>query len=71
MHKKQPCYFTMWLVAALLLVTPPWPWASEIAPRIGDQEIIESLAELNAGQKALQARMTKSPCVSRPTTGIS
>jgi len=29
----------------------------EVAPRISDREIIESLAELKAGQKALEEKM--------------
>ncbi|WP_300288976.1 hypothetical protein [Nitrosomonas sp.] len=32
-------------------------FAVEVAPRISDREIIESLAELKAGQKALEAKM--------------
>lgn len=32
-------------------------FAAEIAPRITDREIIESLAELKAGQKALEEKM--------------
>jgi len=47
----------MYLVAALLLVAPPLANAVEVAPRISDREIIESLTELKAGQKALEARM--------------
>ena len=47
----------MYLVAALLLVAPPLANAVEVAPRISDREIIESLIELKAGQKALEARM--------------
>jgi len=47
----------MYLVAALLLVSPPLANAVEVAPRISDREIIESLTELKAGQEALEARM--------------
>jgi DNA repair exonuclease SbcCD ATPase subunit len=54
---KKPSSLTMCLVAALLLVAPPLANAVEVAPRISDREIIESLAELKAGQKALEARM--------------
>ncbi|WP_292979854.1 hypothetical protein [Nitrosomonas sp.] len=32
-------------------------FAVDVAPRISDREIIESLAELKAGQKALEAKM--------------
>lgn len=47
----------MSLVVALLLVAPPLANAVEVAPRISDREIIESLTELKVGQKALEARM--------------
>jgi hypothetical protein len=42
---------------AFLLVAPPRANAVEIVPRISDREIVESLAELKAGQKALEARI--------------
>ena len=45
------------LVVALLLVAPPLANAVGVAPRIRDREIIQSLPELKAGQKALEARM--------------
>ena len=54
---RKPSSLTMYLVAALLLVSPPLANAVEVAPRISDREIIESLTELKAGQKALEARM--------------
>jgi len=40
----------------LALVAPP-AFAVEKAPRISDREIIEGLAELKAGQKALQQQI--------------
>ncbi len=40
-----------------LAVTAPSAWAIETAPRISDREIIESLAELKAGQKNLSNRL--------------
>jgi len=46
-----------WLFVLLLILAAPAATAVEIAPRISDREIIESLAELKAGQKALEARM--------------
>ena len=46
-----------WLFALLLILVAPAATAVEVAPRISDREIIESLAELKAGQKALEARM--------------
>lgn len=46
-----------WVVAMLLVLTTPAVSAVEVAPRISDREIIESLAELKAGQKALEERM--------------
>lgn len=44
------------LLLASVLVTMPVV-AVDIAPRISDREIIESLAELKAGQKALEEKM--------------
>jgi hypothetical protein len=46
-----------WLFALLLILVASAATAVEVAPRISDREIIESLAELKAGQKALEARM--------------
>ena len=46
-----------WLLVVILLTAPSWSNAVEVAPRISDREIIESLTELKAGQKALEARM--------------
>ena len=46
------CYF----VLALIPLFSSQVFAVEVAPRISDREIIESLAELKAGQKALQQR---------------
>ena len=46
-----------WLFALLLILVAPAATAVEVAPRISDREIIESLAELKAGQKTLEARM--------------
>jgi hypothetical protein len=57
MNQKKPFHLTLWLVAALLSATAPLAIAVETAPRISDREIIESLAELKAGQKALEARI--------------
>ena len=57
MSKNNPFFLTLWLVAALLFAAPPLANAVEVAPRISDREIIESLAELKVGQKALEARM--------------
>ena len=41
----------------LIFSAPPLLFAVESAPKITDREIIESLAELKAGQKALQQQM--------------
>lgn len=46
-----------WPVFLLMLLTVPAASAVEVAPRISDREIIESLAELKAGQKALEEKM--------------
>ncbi|HRQ05303.1 MAG TPA: hypothetical protein PK580_05010 [Nitrosomonas halophila] len=43
------------LLAFCLYSLPAFP--VDVAPRISDREIIESLAELKAGQKALEERM--------------
>ena len=47
-----PAMYTM-LIALLLTGIAPPAQAIDTAPRISDREIIESLAELKAGQKAL------------------
>ena len=47
------CYF----VLALIPLFSSQVFAVEVAPRISDKEIIESLAELKAGQKALQQQI--------------
>jgi len=57
MSKKKPLYLARWSVAAFLFAAPLLGNAVEVAPRISDREIIESLTELKAGQKALGARM--------------
>jgi len=44
------------VLVSLLIATSP-ALAVEVAPRISDREIIESLAELKAGQKALQQQI--------------
>ena len=44
----------LWITASLFAAALP-AIAVETAPRISDREIIESLAELKAGQKALEA----------------
>ena len=46
----------LWITAALFAAALP-AIAVETAPRISDREIIESLTELKAGQKALEVRM--------------
>ena len=46
----------LWITAALFAAALP-AIAVEVAPRISDREIIESLTELKAGQKALEVRM--------------
>ncbi len=46
-----------WLFVLLLILVAPAATAVEIAPRISDREIIESLTELKAGQNALEAKM--------------
>ena len=46
-----------WMLALFLILVTPAVTAVEVAPRISDREIIETLAELKAGQKALEARM--------------
>jgi hypothetical protein len=54
---KKRFALTVRLVVALPMAAPPLANAVEVAPRISDREIIESMAELKAGQKALEARM--------------
>jgi DNA repair exonuclease SbcCD ATPase subunit len=44
-------------ILLLLMVSAPAVFAVEVAPRISDREIIESLAELKAGQKGLQQQI--------------
>ena len=44
------------LVFMVVMLASP-AFAVEVVPRISDREIIESLAELKAGQKALEAKM--------------
>ena len=46
-----------WIAAALLLLAAPAAVAVEVASRISDREIIESLAELKAGQRVLEEKM--------------
>lgn len=46
------------LVGGWCFSLPPLCLAVEVAPRISDREIIESLAELKAGQKASQQQVT-------------
>jgi len=47
-------YFVLFILIILTLTQASY--AVEVAPRISDREIIESLAELKAGQKALSLR---------------
>lgn len=51
-----------WLISFIMLISmtlaPMNLFAVEKAERISDREIIESLAELKAGQKALDQRLT-------------
>ncbi len=49
--------FNGWILGLLLVVVAPSVIAVDVAPRISDREIIESLAELKAGQRALEAKM--------------
>jgi ABC-type transport system involved in cytochrome bd biosynthesis fused ATPase/permease subunit len=46
---------TLWMA---VLLCPMMSQAVETAPRISDREIIESLAELKAGQQTLQQQLT-------------
>ena len=48
---------TLFLAAIMLVVSPGASSAVEVAPRISDREIIESLAELKAGQANLDKRL--------------
>ena len=57
MFKRKSHAPQTWLLVVILLTAPSWSNAVEVAPRISDREIIESLTELKAGQKALEARM--------------
>jgi hypothetical protein len=52
-HMWRIGFSLLWLVSGLLSSAA----AVEVAPRISDREIIESLAELKAGQKALQQQI--------------
>ncbi len=47
---------TLFLLAIMLFVSPKASYAVEVAPRISDREIIESLSELKAGQANLDKR---------------
>jgi len=50
----------VWTAALLMLVVNGFAlpaFAVEVAPRVSDREIIESLAELKAGQKSLQQQI--------------
>jgi hypothetical protein len=51
--KKRLAFLT--ILSALSVLTPVY--AVEVAPRISDREIIESLAELKAGQQAINKRI--------------
>ena len=48
---------TLFLMAIILFVSPGTSSAVEVAPRISDREIIESLSELKAGQANLDKRL--------------
>jgi ribosome recycling factor len=45
-------------MGGICFILPPLSSAVETAPRISDREIIESLAELKAGQQTLQQQIT-------------
>ena len=47
----------LFLLAIMLFVSPVMSYAVEVAPRISDREIIESLSELKAGQVNLEKRL--------------
>ncbi|MFO7751256.1 MAG: hypothetical protein R6V54_14300 [Desulfobacteraceae bacterium] len=49
------CMMVVWI--SLHLFLPVSLWAAEVAPRISDREIIEKLAVLEEGQKALRSEM--------------
>jgi peptidoglycan hydrolase CwlO-like protein len=55
MKKRLTLVSTPALLSLLIFTTPVF--AVEVAPRISDKEIIESLAELKAGQIALQQQI--------------
>ena len=55
MKKRLTLVSTPALLSLLIFITPAF--AVEVAPRISDKEIIESLAELKAGQIALQQQI--------------
>ena len=48
---------TLTLLLALMVMSIPTAQAIDVAPRISDREIIEKLAGLEAGQKALRSEM--------------
>ena len=48
---------TLLLALVFLIISVPTVQAIEVAPRISDREIIEKLAGLEAGQKALRSEM--------------
>ncbi len=50
-------YCSLLIAHCLLLILTSPVHAVEVAPRISDREIIESLAELKAGQNALQQQI--------------
>jgi hypothetical protein len=56
MNKAIQFGLRLWILASLFAAALP-VIAVETAPRISDREIIESLADLKAGQKALEARI--------------
>lgn len=57
MQRFRRILFFSLLVGLFFLLLPKTGVAVETAPRISDREIIESLAELKAGQKALQQQI--------------
>ena len=54
----KPILHTLMLALAYLIISVPIVQAIEVAPRISDREIIEKLSGLEAGQKALDVRMS-------------
>ena len=55
--KNKTTTLTLLLATLLTLLTVPAVQAIDVAPRISDREIVEKLAGLEAGQKALSARI--------------